>query len=37
MLRILERVELDRPIILKEKFEILWNTNGAASAETNFI
>lgn len=34
MLKILERVELDRPILLKEKFEVLWNMDGA-SAETD--
>ena len=24
-MRILERVELDRPIVLREKFKVLWN------------
>ena len=36
MLKILERVELDRHILLKEKFVVLWNMEGA-SAETDFI
>lgn len=36
MLKILERVELDRPILLKEKFEVLWNMDGKAG-ETDFI
>jgi len=25
LLKILERVDLDRPILLKEKFDVLWN------------
>lgn len=25
MLKILERVDLDRPILIKEKFDVLWN------------
>ena len=36
MLKILERVELDRPILMKEKFEILWNMD-SHSAESDHI
>ena len=25
LLKILERIDLDRPILLKEKFDVLWN------------
>jgi hypothetical protein len=36
LLKVLERVELDRHIILKEKFDALWNIEGQA-AESDFI
>lgn len=36
LLKILERVELDRPILFKEKFEVLWNMD-KQTAETDSI
>ena len=32
----LERVELDRPILLREKFDILWSLDKQAS-DTEFV
>lgn len=28
LLKVLERVDLDRPILLKEKFDVLWRYDG---------
>lgn len=36
LLKILERVDLDRPILLKEKFDVLWNFDKQA-AEKDII
>ena len=33
LLKILERVELERPITFKEKFDVLWNAGGVADKD----
>ena len=37
LLRILERVELDRPIVLREKFKVLWNMDSNHASNSKIM
>ena len=37
LLRILERVDLDRPIVLREKFKVLWNMDSQHASNSKHM
>ena len=37
LLKILERIELDRPILMKEKVDVLWNQYNAMMPEMQIV
>ncbi len=37
LMRILERVELDRPIVLREKFKVLWNMDSQSAQDSKHM
>ena len=37
LMRILERVDLDRPIVLREKFKVLWNMDSQSAQDSKHM